>query len=251
MIRLEKAGFRRGDRWIFRSLDLHLERGRCMAVLGPNGRGKTSLIKTIAGLLDLSEGTRKTPSSIGYVSQAFASALSYRCIDMVVMGRGAAMGAFGTPSRQDYAAAEEALDMVGALAHAQRAFDRLSGGERQLVMLARALATGSQLLVLDEPASALDLANQSLLLSVLLQLKYNGRHTILFSTHSPQHALHVADDVFLMLDELQSMSGNTDAALSGANLQRLYGIPVERITADTAAFGPREFIVPIFEQEPI
>lgn len=171
MIKLERAGFRRGERWIFRNVDLHLEHGRCMAILGPNGRGKTSLIRIIAGLLPLDEGKRLAPGSIGYVSQAFPASLSYRCLDVVVMGKAASMGVFGSPSRRDYRAADEALEMVGASAYAQKAFDRLSGGERQLVILARALATGASFLVLDEPASALDLANQSLLLSVLKRLK--------------------------------------------------------------------------------
>lgn len=246
MIGLEKAGFRRGERWIFRNVDLQLESGRCMAILGPNGRGKTSLIRVIAGLLSLDEGQRSAPESIGYVSQAFPATLSYRCLDVVVMGKAASMGVFGSPSRRDYRAAEDALEMVGASAHAEKAFDRLSGGERQLVILARALATGSTLLVLDEPASALDLANQSLLLSVLARLKIKRNHTILFSTHSPQHALEVADDAFLMFDGLQSMHGSANEMLSGANLGRLYGIPVERISANICDHGSRDFIVPIF-----
>lgn len=245
MIALENAGFRRRQKWIFRNVDLQVGNGRCLAILGPNGRGKTSLIKIIAGLLPLSEGLRQVPRVIGYVPQSFPISLSYRCLDIVVMGRAAAMGVFGSPGAADYRVAEEALDRVGAAAYGQHLLDRLSGGERQLVMLARALATGSELLVLDEPASALDLANQSRLLSVLGRLKAEGRHSILFSTHSPQHAAHVADDVLLMLDDLQSVCGPVAEVLSAENLQRLYGIPVKCVDLAIEGRGTQRLFFPV------
>lgn len=242
MIGLNGAGVRRGERWIFRHLDLQLGPGRCLAVLGPNGRGKTTLIRALAGLLPLAEGERSAPKEIGYVAQSIGDSVPYRCLDVVVMGRARGIGLFGSPSRADYRAAEDALAQVDGLRFADRFFNRLSGGERQIVMLARALVTGAEVLILDEPASALDLANQALLLSVLHQLRADGRHAILFSTHLPQHALCIAEEALLMLGVEEHLQGAADAVMTEANLARLYGIPIHRARVG----GTVEAVVPVF-----
>lgn len=249
MIGLEEAGVRRGRRWIFSNISFALRPGRVLAVLGPNGRGKTTLIKALAGLVPLTAGRRFAPPLIGYVSQGIGTDIPYRSLDVVVMGRAQRLGLFGTPDATDYRAARAALDLVGAADFAERPFDRLSGGERQIVLLARALATGSPVLALDEPASALDLANQDRLLSVLRSLKAGGRHAILFSTHRPEHALDVADDALLMMDAQSHVVGPVETALDEANLTRLYGLPLRRITFANGSRRAIETIVPVFSGE--
>lgn len=247
MIGLRDGGVRRGQRWIFRHVSFALDPGVCLAVLGPNGRGKTTLIKALAGLIDLAEGRREAPSTIGYVSQATGQSLPYRVVDVVVMGRARGLGLFGSPGRADYAAATEALERVGARSFAERPFDRLSGGERQIVLIARALATGASTLLMDEPASALDLANQDRLLRVLATLKRDGAHTILFSTHLPQHALLVADQALLMMDAQDHLIGPAGLVLDETNLARLYGVPVRRLKIEDRDRPPIEAVVPIFD----
>jgi iron complex transport system ATP-binding protein len=245
MIALENAGVRRGRRWIFSQVSFALGAGRTLAVLGPNGRGKTTLIKALAGLVPLAAGRRIAPPLIGYVSQAIGADIPYRSLDVVVMGRARRLGLFGAPGGADYRAAHEALELVGAADFAERPFDRLSGGERQIVLLARALATGSSALVLDEPASALDLANQNRLLAVLRDVKAAGRHAILFSTHLPQHALSVADDALLMMDPANHVVGPARTVLDEANLTCLYGLPVRRVSLSGES-GAVEAVVPMF-----
>lgn len=230
MIVLHNAGVRFGQRWIFRNLDLDVTRGASLALLGPNGRGKTTLIRAIIGTQKLTEGTRQAPAIVGYVPQV-GSPAAYAVLDMVVMGRAQALGVFGSPSTEDYRAARSALGTVGLAHLALRSFSEISGGERQLVLLARALATGAETIVLDEPASALDLANQHRLLVILNDLRRSGRYTIIFSTHLPQHALHATDETLLM-SEREILRGMTSEMLSESNLERTYHVPVRRITME-------------------
>jgi len=247
MIGLDQAGARYGQRWIFRNLDLAVPPGRCLAVLGPNGRGKTTLVRALLGFLPLAEGSRTAPEVIGYVPQSAGREVAYAVTEMVAMGRVARRGLFAQPSSSDRAAAIEALAAVGIESLAGSDFDRLSGGERQLVLLARALATGADTLVLDEPASALDLRNQDRFLAVLQRLRKGGRHAIVFTTHLPQHAGLVADDILMMFGIDERLCGPAETVMTEASLARLYGIPVRLVgmpaTAGSAAFNA---VVPLF-----
>ncbi|TIV59224.1 ABC transporter ATP-binding protein [Mesorhizobium sp.] len=243
MIRFANAGIRFGERWIFRELYLSVASGTTLALLGPNGRGKTTLIRSIVGLLPLSEGTRDAPSLVGYVPQATGEPIHYSVLDMVVMGRARQLGVFGSPSGEDYRAAHQALSMVGLAELSERPYNRTSGGERQLIMLARALSTGAHTIVLDEPASALDLANQSRLLRILGDLQSHGTYTIVFSTHLPQHALHLADETMMMMPSGRIIRGRSADVLSDQNLEQLYGVPLRRVPMS----GSTDAIVPLLD----
>ncbi len=240
MINLHNAGVRFGQRWIFRNIDLDIGGGKTLALLGPNGRGKTTLIRALIGSQRLTEGSRDAPALVGYVPQAGLPA-AYAVLDMVVMGRARMLGVFGAPSSKDYAVARGALATVGIAALASRPFSAISGGERQLVLLARALATGARAIVLDEPSSALDLANQHRLLVILNDLRRQGGYTIVFSTHLPQHALIASDETLLLMSEGETLRGPTSALLSEKNLERTYHVPVRRISMA----GQADVIVPL------
>lgn len=242
MIGLDNAAVAFQGRTLFQRMSFTVDTGRTLAVLGPNGRGKTTLIRALLGLQGLAEGRRTAPDVTGYVPQHGASQSRLTGLDVVVMGRAARIGLFGQPGRDDIAAAESALREVGAGELAGLRYDRLSGGQRQLVLIARALATGSPALVLDEPTSALDLGNQSRTLDLLARLRDRRDRAILFTTHDPNHALAAADDVLLMLPGGEERHGPLAEMITPDLMHRLYGVEMHWVTLPTG----RKAIVPAF-----
>jgi iron complex transport system ATP-binding protein len=222
-----------------------VEKGRVFAILGPNGRGKTTLLKLLLGALKPVRGAVRVQGGLAFVPQLFQVSFPFKVLDMVLMGRARQIGLFALPSRADEAAARDALARLGLADLAERSFDELSGGQRQLVIFARALASGAEILVFDEPASALDLKNQGIVLGWIARLRDAGL-TVIFTTHHPHHALAVADEALLMFDPSSYACGPVDEALSEENLYRLYGVALwkvalekqgETLTALVPAYG--------------
>jgi iron complex transport system ATP-binding protein len=246
MIGLTNATVRFGGHTVLDKLSFAAPKGRSVAILGPNGRGKTTALRAMLGFQPLHGGTRTAPAIVGYVPQYASSNQNYGVRDVVVMGRAAGLGLFGQPTSADIAAADAALDQVGAIRFAGERFDRLSGGERQLVLLARALATGSNVLVLDEPGSALDLHNQQRLLALLDDLRRPRDRAIIFTTHDPNHALAAADDALLMMPDGEALFGPAEETILPHHLERLYGVAMRMV--DLGATGGRQHrcVLPAF-----
>ena len=230
MIRIDNAGhWFRPNQWLFRDLSFSLVPSEVTAILGPNGAGKTTLLRAVCGTLALREGSVSAEATIGYVPQALHADHAYSAIDMVLLGRSRYLGRFNSPGRKDKARAVECLHEVGLSTVAEQRYDRLSGGQRQLVLLARALASDCRILVLDEPASALDLANQGIVLRLIQHLARSRNLAVLLTTHHPDHALGIADRTLLMLRDAVHLYGPAESVLTEENLARMYGVPVRRI----------------------
>lgn len=228
-LELAGLGYRYPGRgWLFRYVDLHVRPGSVTSVLGPNGRGKTTLVRCAAGLLAPTEGLVIGADQVGYVPQAHGGVFSYPVLEMVLMGRTRHVGMFSAPGRTDRRIAYEALDRVGIADLAERAFPTLSGGEQQLVLIARTLASRSPVLALDEPSAGLDLHNQATILALIGDLVSDGL-AVLLTTHDPDHALQLGGTVVLMgADDV--CIGPSHDLLTEARLSALYDIDVHVIS---------------------
>lgn len=247
-LHLDKAGHSYdSERWQFRALDFDLRAGEITAILGPNGRGKSTLLRVLAGLLQPTSGLVTPNPRTGFVPQEFSGAFPYSVLDIVLMGRARHIALFGTPGAVDVEKAMAALEATGMADYAARSIGSLSGGERQLVLIARALAGENDVLLLDEPASALDLKNQDIVLSLLGRLADGQKLAIAFTTHQPNHATAIADKVLLMLPDTQTLFGPTDTVMTEASLEALYGVPVRAVSLGSSERAETAF-VPLFHQ---
>lgn len=247
LLDMRGAGFYyRADQWLFRYCDLRVDRGEVWAVLGPNGRGKTTLISCITGGRRLREGRVIVSDAPGHVPQAHRLAFGYSVFDVVLMGRARHVPIFASPSAHDEEVARWSMEQVGIAPLADRELYRLSGGERQLALIARALASESELLILDEPASSLDLANQRLVLGIIRKLAERGCG-IVFTTHDPHQAKTVADGALLMAASDRPVSGSIHDTLTDELLTSLYGVPVCTVTFEHGG-TVRQTVVPVFDR---
>lgn len=226
MLDVQGLGFRFGPAgpWLFRNLSFSLDPGQTLVLLGPNGRGKTTLLKCLADLLKPSTGRITRAGVTGYVPQQFATPFAYSVRDVVVMGRARHLGVFSAPSRRDREIADEALALLGLTRFAHRAITSLSGGERQMVLMARTLASGAQIMLLDEPTSALDFRNQAILLTTLRRIAIEQGLSVVMTSHDPAQALEIADRALLLHGDDRHEEGPAEAILTEAKLSDLYGI---------------------------
>jgi iron complex transport system ATP-binding protein len=204
------------------------------------------LLKSIVGVLKLDCGRIVCAGEIGYVPQNSWTPFPYSVFDMVLMGRARNIRMFASPGKADCQAADDALDQLGIQGLKKRIFTTLSGGERQLVIIARALASGCDCLILDEPAAALDFQNQAAILKTLKRLAVEKEMSIVLTTHFPQHAVHIADKALLMYDPQQYTFGSANQILTDERLGRLFKMAVRRIGFRHAG---REIhtVVPVFD----
>lgn len=228
---------------------LSVQPGEVLCLLGPNGCGKTTLFRTLLGLLPAVHGEVHLQGSplrahdraararrMAYVPQASPLPFAWRVRDVVAMGRAAHLGLLAAPGRADQAIADDCLSELGLQTLAERTVTTLSGGERQLVVIARALAQQAPLLVMDEPTASLDFGNQLRILDTVRHLAERGIG-VLLSTHQPQHALQVADRIGLMRTGSLQALGPAREIATPERLATLYGVDAARVAAALPFFG--------------
>ena len=227
-------------RFVLHDVSLDVPPGARLGILGPNGSGKTTLLKLLAGVLSPASGTvtlddvplarlsrRAIAQRVAMVPQETHPAFDYTVLELVLMGRYPHLGAFEVESAADVAIAQASLVATGTGAFASRLFSTLSGGEKQRVVIASALAQQARVLLLDEPTASLDPAYQLEIAELLRALHRERGIALVLSTHDLNLAAAVCDRLVLVRDGRVIASGPTDGVLTGERIAALYGIDAE------------------------
>ncbi len=256
---LEVKGLSGGypGREVFSGISLTLKAGQALCLLGPNGSGKTTLLKTLLGFLPafggeiLLEGQplgslppRGLAQCMAYIPQSHNPTFAYTVREMVLMGRTPHIAPFSTPGKEDICQAELALERLGLTSLQDTPYTCLSGGERRLVLIARALCQQAGLLVMDEPTSDLDYANQLRVGQIIRQLRGEGLG-ILFTTHAPESPFSLADQVLLLQEGSVCAQGSPFDALTDQALSAAYGLPMQHVQLTDATGQTRHLILPL------
>ena len=239
MLSVESLAFGFPGRTVGRDVSFTLDAGEVMCVLGPNGGGKTTLFRTVLGLLARHSGVVRLQDldietlsrseiarRVGYVPQGHAGYFAFTVREFVLMGRTAHLGVFSTPGKHDREVSERALESLGIAHLADKPVTEISGGERQLALVARALAQEPKLLVLDEPTASLDFGNQVRVLQRIGALAGSGI-AILFSSHDPDHAFLCARRALLLAEGRVLEIGAPRDVIRADTLERLYRVSVQ------------------------
>lgn len=224
---------------VLKDISFSLESPEIVSVLGSNGAGKTTLLKCMLGLLPFTKGgafldgqnidsipQKIFRKKVSYVPQAKKASFSYSVRDMVVLGRSAELKEWQKPGKRDWEKVDEALELLNISYLRNRLCNQISGGEYQLVLIARALACDPSILVLDEPESNLDFKNCSSVLSVIRRLYEDRGISAVLNTHYPDHALSLSQKSLLIMPDGTAVFGPSEEILKEELLQKAFDIPV-------------------------
>jgi iron complex transport system ATP-binding protein len=238
MLEVKSLAFSYGNEPVFEDVSFSLKKGEVLCILGPNGAGKSTLIKCIAGILKpdagyvcilgeetASIGVRGIARRIGYVPQQNEVVFPFTVLDFVTMGRAPHLSVFASPGAKDIEIARESLAMVGLSALAERPLSSLSGGQSQMVLIARSLVQQPTLLLLDEPTSHLDFGNQILVLETVRRLASLGM-SIVMNTHMPDHAFLVGSNAAALTGGRLVAVGKVESVITSKMMSSVYGVKI-------------------------
>ena len=236
--------FSYGSQRLLHDVSFTTQPGEVIALLGPNGVGKSTLFRCMLGFLKPQAGSvladgrdvreynqKELAHQIAYIPQSYSPSFDYNVREVVLMGMTARLGLFSSPGREEEARAMQTMQSLGIYALADRSCAKISGGERQLMLLARALVQEAKVLLMDEPTASLDYGNSCRVMERVRALGEAG-YTVIFSTHDPNQAPRYADRVLAMQDGALLADGSPEAVLTEQMLSRLYGVQVTVASVD-------------------
>ena len=241
-IEVQNLSFSYGDRPVLHDISFRVEKGEFLSILGPNGVGKSTLFRCVLGLLSgytgqvLVDGAdsrsftvREAAKHIAYIPQSSHPIFNYSVFDIVLMGRTSGLSTFRSPKKKDAELCRWALEKVGIPHLSDRCFHRLSGGEQQLVLIARALVQKAPILMLDEPTASLDFGNQLLVLEQCRNLAREG-YTVIQTTHNPEQSYQYSDRILTLQQGRVLAEGTPKEVLTEKTIRALYGVEVDVVS---------------------
>ncbi len=224
---------------ILTDINIQLDEGHILSVLGSNGIGKTTLLKCMIGLMPWSRGrsllmgndirnmsSKEIWNTISYIPQSHGFSFSYTGLEMVMLGRSSHLGMFQQPGKKEIELAEQMMERVGITRLADKDCNRMSGGELQMVLIAKALINEPKLIILDEPETGLDFHNQILVLNMVEKLAHEENISAIMNTHYPTNAMSIADEAFMMNHSGERFYGKTGDILNEQNISRSFDVNV-------------------------
>lgn len=246
-----------GKRNIFEDISFTVGKGEVFCILGPNGTGKSTLLRCLCNLYKLNKGniridgrdiSRMGPASlakkIGFIPQIHTPTFPYTVLEVVLMGRTPHLNMIATPSENDYRIAEQAIKTVNIEYIKDSPYTELSGGQMQMVLMARVLAQEPEILLLDEPTSHLDVGNQIHTIEMIKMLSSKGL-SLVMTSHYPDHAFISSHKVGIMKDRKFIAMGMADDVVTEQNLREIYGVGIKIVQLDGEI--NRKIAVPIMK----
>ena len=263
ILEVKEASFGYGRNIVLENINFQMNAGEVICLIGPNGSGKTTLLDCIMGILPLRRGkvflqgksisdlkAKEIARIISYVPQIHKKTFPYTVEEIVLMGRASHIGMFASPGNEDIVIAHEAIETVGIKHLQHRPYTELSGGEGQLVMIARALAQQSRIMIMDEPTTYLDFQNSLTVLEVTRQLAKKRNLSIILATHYLNHAFYFENNGLntftAMLDKKSfAIYGRPNKVLTRDNINKIFNIDCKIIDYDSEEIKKQRYIIPI------
>lgn len=238
-MKIDNLSFAYGDHNVLNSINFFAEYGEFLSVLGPNGVGKSTLFRCMLGLLKPTDGfvtidgtniedigETELAKKIAYIPQSHSPVFNFSVADMVLMGTTAQTGRFSSPDEKERRIAEDAMERLEISHLRDRGYGNISGGERQMVLIARAIAQQAKILIMDEPSANLDFGNKVRVMNTVKKLSKDG-YAIIQSTHDPDQAFLYSDKI-LALHDGQVLEWGAPKDIMNSNLiSKLYNVEVE------------------------